>query len=143
MTDALDSFRAETRDWLEANCPAEMRVPFRSEDDVCWGGRNWTFHSDAQRQWLEAMAGRGWTVPDWPKDYGGGGLSPAGAKILKEEKAKNGAPPPPAPTSPAFRPRPKTRATIGWSTARRSGPAMPTRPTGSSAWSALRASPSM
>ena len=42
MTD-LDSFRAETRAWLEANCPAEMRTPIRSEDDICWGGRNWTF----------------------------------------------------------------------------------------------------
>jgi hypothetical protein len=62
----LDAFRSETRAWLEANCPAEMRKPTRSEKDACWGGRNWKFQSDAQRQWLEAMAGRGWTVPDWP-----------------------------------------------------------------------------
>ncbi|WP_205481176.1 acyl-CoA dehydrogenase family protein [Sphingomonas arenae] len=81
----LDQFRAETRAWLEANCPAEMRTPMRSEDDACWGGRNWTFQSDAQRQWLEVMATRGWTVPDWPKEYGGGGLSAAEAKILREE----------------------------------------------------------
>src|SRR5258705_278212 len=74
MTD-LDSFRSDTRAWLEANCPAEMRSPFRSEEDVCWGGRNWTFASDAQRNWLDAMAGRGWTVPDLPADYGGRGLS--------------------------------------------------------------------
>src|SRR5215212_6043142 len=60
MTD-LDAFRSDTRAWLEANCPAEMRSPLRSEADACWGGRNWTFQSDAQRQWLEAMAGRGWT----------------------------------------------------------------------------------
>jgi hypothetical protein len=26
MTDDLDGFRAETRAWLEANCPPEMRV---------------------------------------------------------------------------------------------------------------------
>ena len=36
----------------------------------------------------------------------------------------------------ACRPDARTRAIIGWSTARRSGPPMPTRPTGSSAWSA-------
>jgi len=90
MTD-LDSFRSDTRAWLEANCPAEMRTPIRSEDDVCWGGRNWTFQSDAQRQWLEAMAERGWTVPDWPKDYGGGGLTPDEARVLKEEMARIGA----------------------------------------------------
>jgi alkylation response protein AidB-like acyl-CoA dehydrogenase len=87
MTD-LESFRMETRAWLEANCPAEMRQPIRSEDDLCWGGRNWTFQSDAQRQWLEAMAGRGWTVPDWPKDYGGGGLSPEESRALKQEMAR-------------------------------------------------------
>jgi acyl-CoA dehydrogenase len=90
MTD-LDTFRAETRAWLEANCPAEMRQPIRSEADICWGGRNWTFQSDAQRQWLEAMATRGWTVPDWPKDYGGGGLSVAEARVLKEEMQRIGA----------------------------------------------------
>jgi acyl-CoA dehydrogenase len=92
MTD-LDTFRAETRAWLDANCPAEMRHPIRSEADVCWGGRNWTFQSDAQRQWLEAMATRGWTVPDWPKDYGGGGLSAAEARVLKEEMQRIGARP--------------------------------------------------
>ena len=70
MTD-LDAFRSETRAWLEANCPAEMRQPIRFEGEICWGGRNWTFQSSAQKRWLEAMAERGWTVPDWPKDYGG------------------------------------------------------------------------
>jgi acyl-CoA dehydrogenase len=90
----LENFRAETRAWLEANCPAEMRTPVRGEKDLCWGGRNWTFQSDAQRQWLEAAASRGWTVPDWPAAYGGGGLSPAESKILKEEMARIGARPP-------------------------------------------------
>src|SRR3954469_383801 len=93
MTD-LDSFRSETRAWLEANCPQEMREPIRSEADLCWGGRNWTFQSDAQRDWLHAMANRGWTVPDWPKDYGGGGLSAAEAVVLKEEMQRIGARPP-------------------------------------------------
>jgi len=94
MTTDLDAFRAETRTWLEANCPAEMCQPIRSEADVCWGGRNWTFQSDAQRSWLEAMAGRGWTVPDWPKDYGGGGLPAEEARVLKEEMQRIGARPP-------------------------------------------------
>ena len=87
----LDAFRSKTRAWLEANCPAEMREPVRSEEDYCWGGRNWQFKSDAQRSWLEAMAERGWTVPDWPSDYGGGGLSAAETAVLKEEMARIGA----------------------------------------------------
>jgi len=94
MTTDLEAFRAETRAWLEANCPAEMRSPIRSEADVCWGGRDWIFQSEAQRRWLEAMAGRGWTVPDWPKDYGGGGLSAPEARVLKEEMQRIGARPP-------------------------------------------------
>jgi len=81
----LEALRAETRTWLEANCPPEMREPMRSEKDLCWGGRHFQFQSPAQKQWLGVMASRGWTVPDWPTDYGGGGLSPAEAKILKEE----------------------------------------------------------
>ena len=93
MTD-LDTFRAETRAWLETNCPPEMREPICSEADICWGGRNWTFQSDAQRQWLELMAERGWTVPDWPKDYGGGGLSAEAARVLKQEMQRIGARPP-------------------------------------------------
>ncbi len=93
MTD-LQGFRSDVRAWLEANCPPEMRQPIRSEADVCWGGRNWTFQSDAQREWLEAMAGRGWTVPDWPKDYGGGGLSAEETRALKAEMQRIGARPP-------------------------------------------------
>ncbi len=83
----LDTFRADTRAWLEANCPAEMRQPMRSEKDACWGGRRFEFQSPAQKQWLDAMGSKGWTVPDWPADYGGGGLSAAEAKVLKEEMA--------------------------------------------------------
>jgi alkylation response protein AidB-like acyl-CoA dehydrogenase len=86
----LETFRAETRAWLEANCPPEMREPMRDDDDACWGGRNFKFKNAAQKQWLDIMATKGWTVPDWPKAYGGAGLSPAETKILKSEMAKLG-----------------------------------------------------
>jgi len=88
MTDTdLDTFRSDTRAWLAENCPPEMREPVRADTDVCWGGRNFTPSSPAQKDWLERMAARGWTVPDWPKAYGGGGLSAAQTKILREEMA--------------------------------------------------------
>ena len=90
----VEAFRAEIRAWLEANCPAEMREPVRTEDDVCWGGREFKFKSDAQRQWLEACAAKGYTVPDWPKEYGGAGMSAAEAKVWREEMSKVGARPP-------------------------------------------------
>ena len=86
MTD-IDTFRAETRAWLHENCPPEMREPIRSDADVCWGGRNFQPSSPAQKTWLDAMGARGWTVPDWPTEYGGGGLSPEQTKVLRQEMA--------------------------------------------------------
>jgi acyl-CoA dehydrogenase len=82
---SLDTFRSETRAWLAQNCPPEMRKPSRGEPDICWGGRHWQFQSEAQKIWLDRMAARGWTVPMWPKEYGGGGLSREEEKILREE----------------------------------------------------------
>lgn len=84
-SEPLEAFRRETREWLEAQCPAEMRQPIVDENDVCWGGRRAKFKSDAQRIWLEKAAQRGWTVPQWPKAYGGGGLSKDQARVLREE----------------------------------------------------------
>jgi alkylation response protein AidB-like acyl-CoA dehydrogenase len=87
----LDTFRCETRAWLEANCPAEMRKPLTAEDDTFWGGRNAKFSSEPQRLWFERMRDRGWTVPYWPAEYGGGGLDGEEAKIVRQEMAAIGA----------------------------------------------------
>ena len=87
----LDQFRRETRAWLEANCPPEMRLPGTSDDDTFWGGRNTKFSSEPQRVWFERMRDKGWTVPDWPREYGGGGLDAAEAKVLREEMSAIGA----------------------------------------------------
>jgi len=84
-TPELAEFRAQTRAWLLANCPASMREPMRSEADICWGGRQFKFTCDDQRLWLQRMAERGWTVPTWPRAYGGGGLSGEEAKVLAQE----------------------------------------------------------
>lgn len=90
----LDQFRGETRAWLEANCPPEMRGAPASDDDVFWGGRNTIFSSEPQRIWFERMRDKGWTVPDWPREYGGGGLDGAHFKVLREEMSRIGARPP-------------------------------------------------
>ena len=87
----LEKFRKDTRAWLEANCPPEMRKPVATEDDTFWGGRSTKFSSDAQRVWFERMRDKGWTVPDWPVEYGGGGLDGAETKVLREEMAAIGA----------------------------------------------------
>ena len=89
----ISDFRASTRAWLEAHCPADMRTPMTHEDDAVWGGRNGKL-SAPQRQWLDAMASRGWTVPAWPKEYGGAGLSNTEVKVLAQEMAALGCRPP-------------------------------------------------
>ena len=88
MTDTLDQFRTDTREWLEENCPPIMRTPMRSEKEATWGGRNPEYAHPDQKLWLDRMAQRGWTVPDWPTAYGGGGLTPPETKILREELAR-------------------------------------------------------
>jgi acyl-CoA dehydrogenase len=90
----LETFRAETREWLAANCPDEMRQPVRDEQDVYWGGRNAKFKSDAQKSWFEACVAKGYTVPAWPKAYGGAGLDAGAAKVLRQEMSRINARPP-------------------------------------------------
>ncbi|MCR9126486.1 MAG: acyl-CoA dehydrogenase family protein [Rhodobacteraceae bacterium] len=87
----LEQFRADLRAWLEANCPAEMRDGRRDETTICWGGKNWNFASPAQKAWLEACAGKGYTVPRWPVEYGGAGLTREEEKVFRAEMDRIGA----------------------------------------------------
>ncbi len=94
QADTADEFRAQVRQWLASNCPQSMQKPLVDFDDRCWGGRHCVYASDDQRVWLERMAVRGWTAPEWPLEYGGGGLSKEQAKILREEMERIDARPP-------------------------------------------------
>ena len=87
----LEGFRAEVREWLEANVPDDMRRPVASEADIFWGGRNAEFLSETQEEYFNKMVEKGWTVPTWPKEYGGAGLNRAEERVLKEEMKRVGA----------------------------------------------------
>jgi len=76
----LDEFRAETRAWLEANCPPGARGP----GTIPIGSSKIELDTDT-RLWLERMAERGWTVPTWPKEYGGAELDRDEYQVLIEE----------------------------------------------------------
>ncbi|MBO6701325.1 MAG: acyl-CoA dehydrogenase family protein [Pseudomonadales bacterium] len=82
----LAEFREETRAWLAENCPDGARGP----GEIHTGSTKVNFAADTQR-WMEAMAERGWTVPNWPKEYGGGGLSTEETRVLYEEMLALGA----------------------------------------------------
>ena len=85
----LDEFRADTRAWLKINCPGGAR----GEGPIPWGSSRIKLDPDA-KLWLERMAERGWTVPTWPVEYGGAGLSRDQYVVLVEELQRIGARPP-------------------------------------------------
>ncbi|NMG31556.1 acyl-CoA dehydrogenase family protein [Aromatoleum evansii] len=80
----IEDFRRETRAWLEANCPPSMRTPM-PDGELVWGGRTVEFRTEDQRLWFERMRDKGWFCPDWPAEYGGGGLSAEQNAVLESE----------------------------------------------------------
>ena len=80
----LGEFRAEVCDWLKAHCPDSMRTPM-PDSEIVWGGTHEQFKNPDSRAWLDAMASRGWTAPEWPAAYCGGGLTKAQNRVLQDE----------------------------------------------------------
>jgi len=83
----LDAFRAETRGWLEANFPPALRGRGPTMVDSDTGAAP----SGDAALWKARMADKGWATPTWPAQFGGGGLSPAEARVLQQEMARAGA----------------------------------------------------
>jgi acyl-CoA dehydrogenase len=79
-----ENFRSEVRQWLQANCPESQRQPITAAEQY-WGGRRGSFPSEDARLWYERMRDKGWIAPEWPTEYGGGGLSDQQGRIIKEE----------------------------------------------------------
>ena len=86
-TDPLDAFRAEVRAWIDANFPKSLK----GVDNTMSAVEGPSDPSPDEERWREAMGEKGWGVPTWPKQYGGGGLSRAEARVLGEELARAGA----------------------------------------------------
>ncbi|HZK99141.1 MAG TPA: acyl-CoA dehydrogenase family protein [Caulobacteraceae bacterium] len=82
MSEDLEHFRAEARDWLEANVPASLRGSADAAVELIPGGGKPEGDADL---WRRRMGEKGWGAPTWPAQYGGGGLSPAQARVLAEE----------------------------------------------------------
>ncbi|HEY6597829.1 MAG TPA: acyl-CoA dehydrogenase family protein [Pseudomonadales bacterium] len=85
----LAAFRNDVRHWLERHCPDELRGTAASFE----GGMKEP-PSEAQRRWFDAALERGWTVPAWPRAYGGAGLDADQHRALRVEMAAYGAPAP-------------------------------------------------
>jgi alkylation response protein AidB-like acyl-CoA dehydrogenase len=81
----LEGFRQAVRAWLEENAPESLRGKEGDFKDGYWGGKKTPLSFPGSRVWADMMAEKGWTVPMWPKEYGGGGLSKKENKVLNEE----------------------------------------------------------
>ncbi|MDB5436406.1 MAG: Acyl-CoA dehydrogenase [Phenylobacterium sp.] len=81
----LDAFRAEAREWLEANFPRSLA---NQPTAMLPGGEAL---SDDGKLWKQRVADKGWGAATWPTEYGGGGLSGAQARVLQQEMARIGA----------------------------------------------------
>lgn len=66
-------FRAETRAWIEENCPESIRDPKQQAT------------REDSRLWAKRFIEQGWTAPTWPSKYGGGGLEGSDVRVVQEE----------------------------------------------------------
>jgi alkylation response protein AidB-like acyl-CoA dehydrogenase len=87
VADPLAAFREEVRGWLAENFPASLR----GKDNAMSAVDGPTELSPEEEAWKAAMGAKGWGVPAWPKQYGGGGLDRAQVRVLQEEMARVGA----------------------------------------------------
>lgn len=72
------AFRWAVRAWLEQNTPSQISVPADGSP----------LDQDTQviiNEFRRKLGGQGWLAPNYPKEYGGGGLSPAAAAIVQQE----------------------------------------------------------
>ncbi len=78
---AAQAFRAELREWLEANKPKELIGV--SADQLARGGQ-----VKGASEWAKKLTDAGYMCVSWPKEYGGRGLTGVEVAVLNEEFAR-------------------------------------------------------
>ncbi len=76
------------RAWVAAACPQEIRGRGLNYT----GGSKNALPDPAFRRWFDACVERGFTVPEWPVEYGGAGLNTKQARALGDAMREVGAP---------------------------------------------------
>ena len=79
------AFQAEVREFLRDHWDPEVMDPTRE-------GMAQLVDTPKRRDFMKAMAERGWLGMSWPPEYGGGGRSGVYEYLLNEELASVGAP---------------------------------------------------
>jgi len=70
-----------------------MRTKMAVGEDIAGGSKRRSTNPEAY-VWLQRMAEKGWTVPTWPREYGGAGLAKAEFLVLLDELQRINARPP-------------------------------------------------
>ena len=86
----MNAFRQEIREWLEENCPASMRTPMPA-DEMPSGGKKTQYKNPDTKLWMDRCAEQGYTMPTWPKEYGGAGFDAEQNGIFQQELNRIGA----------------------------------------------------
>jgi alkylation response protein AidB-like acyl-CoA dehydrogenase len=84
-TEEEAEFRQEVRDFLDEQLTPDVLEKILEERDQYYEGRP---HA---REFSRKLGAKGWLVPQWPKEYGGLGSSPAHRRIIIEELSSRGA----------------------------------------------------
>ena len=84
FTSEEEAFRKEVHDFIEKECPKELR------------GKDVNFFQNVGSllEWRKKVASKGWVAPAWPKEYGGAGMSVMEQFIYSMETARMRAPAP-------------------------------------------------
>jgi alkylation response protein AidB-like acyl-CoA dehydrogenase len=81
FTPEQDAFRAEIRQWLEANVPKEKLPSLDTKEGFA-----------LHRAWERKLHAGGWAMVNWPVEYGGRGFGVIDWLIFEEEYWRAGAP---------------------------------------------------
>ena len=73
------AFRAEARAFIAENYPQTLRDKQRDEEALT---------KEDYFSWHRILARKGWSVPSWPKEWGGPGWTPTQKYIWSEEQAR-------------------------------------------------------
>jgi len=83
LTEEEQAFRAEVRAFLRDNLPASIREK---------GVAGQKLSKDDYVRWTRILAAKGWSVPHWPREWGGTGWSPVKQSIFLDEMQRGHAP---------------------------------------------------
>ncbi|MEQ9507316.1 MAG: acyl-CoA dehydrogenase family protein [Hyphomonas sp.] len=78
-------FQKEVRDWIAGNFDEQTRAKMALS-------KNGYIDKASQVAWQKKLAAKGWIAPNWPKQYGGPGLSTTERYILHSELSGAGTP---------------------------------------------------